>query len=97
MLQVSPPQVFNFFRQPQLIEFEPDILKIESVDILCPAMRQCLTQQPALLEWVTQIDCIRAPNKVARRVNEHRIEDITTNFHAYLWTQMKFAGVRSMG
>ncbi|MDP1547608.1 MAG: hypothetical protein Q8L87_16490 [Anaerolineales bacterium] len=97
MFQVPPPQAFDFLWQPQLIEFAPDIRQIENTDILRPAMRQYLTQQPALLEWVAQINRIRTPNKVARRVYEHRIEDITTNFHAYSWTQVAFAGVRSMG
>ena len=44
VLQIPPPQTVDILRQIQPVKLEPDLLNIERVNILCPAVHQYLTQ-----------------------------------------------------
>ena len=54
-----------------MIQLFPDLLEIQRANILRSAVHQNLTQQPAFLKWIVEVESVRAPNDVTGKLCGH--------------------------
>ncbi|NWG75012.1 MAG: hypothetical protein HXY24_10460 [Rubrivivax sp.] len=71
IFQIQAPQVIDLYRQVKTVQIFLDVCQLQGMNILRRTVHQGLAQQPAPLKGITEIKPVRAPDKMAGRMNNH--------------------------